>query len=153
MTTTNLKQQLDLARQMKEAGDWDDLMPMLILENADGQITIAGLAIPREMIHEAVKMLVVAQNPVRAIVLADGYGLTTAFDDEEPMPGELQFRWENGDRADITECLTVMIMDRGGESTTTMLPYDAAARTWSEPRDVGAVTEGYFADLLKDAWS
>lgn len=129
-------------KKMKEGCGWTDTMPFLHIFHADGKSAV--VAIPEggtgpalwETVGDAILTARVAEGPVEgALFVTDARMKTMAKDGDEspPVPGELQERWDAGDRDGIVEALFITIAKDDGTIEAVSLPYDAEAQTWDEP--------------------
>lgn len=133
-----IEQLIDGAKIVKEV-DWTDSMPILHLHHVSGHNSIIGL--PEfgggpegwSEVGMVVTFSRVADGPLEnAAFITDARMVKMEPGDQSPPQGNLQERWEAGDREGIVEALMVMVVHGNGSYESAHVPYDAEARVWLE---------------------
>lgn len=150
----------DAARRRKESAEWDDLIPVMLIERKGKRdAVVVGLIgdegpMPWELVRRAIE----SHQPVASVVLTvDGYAQTIPKGGAmlpPPARGDLARAWAEGRRDGLTEMMTVAMARPDGSVDMAYMPYDAEARTWGEPRYVEgaeASTIGGMIDVLVGA--
>jgi hypothetical protein len=148
-----------LARDCKE--DWvrreasTDMPPVVIVERPVG--TALGLVVAPSVSRDhglhAAAVLRSCADAARLVFIVEMY-LRVRADPDGPPParGELQRRWESGDRSGILETLNCLSVESGATANVCTLPYEMRGRfvRWlPEVHDDGPA-EGFLPDALRE---
>jgi hypothetical protein len=154
------RQKLEVVRQFGDDSDesLSDLRPTTLVVR-DGDLVASVIAAEGGPFsaREACYLAALFMRPDEVFVVADSRMKVMPKADlsEGPEAGELQAKWEAGERAHIQECMMIVRATRDGQPELRVFPYERKGRTveWGAPDEYDKETSGAIPDAVADGFA